>query len=242
MSKFNYVSGPLLNRLSEISTVAPSDGSPSQSSPGDKETTRKERRNRQRNIRKKLEHGKRLLQIPEVVQVDVREASSQQFCIHAEDSDGWVSDESEGQEFVKKFSRDPEQSSQGDEDKEFQKWEQDMNFAADFGLIEIFHTGNDVHIDAKESHPKVVLAARAGDSQKVEEILNKFPEKVDARRKRTEIGSKQGHDKVWTWDDDTALISAARAGMPGMVKLLLARGANPRLESCAGVDDVYMKI
>ena len=27
-----------------------------------------------------------------------------------------------------------------------------------------------------------------------------------------------------------------------MVKLLLARGANPRLESCAGVDDVYMKI
>ena len=49
---------------------------------------------------------------------------------------------------------------------------------------------------------------------------------------------KWGYDKEWTWDDDTALVAAAREGHAHVVAELLVRGANLHHRSCPE-DDLH---
>ena len=73
-------------------------------------------------------------------------------------------------------------------------------------------------------------------------ILDRNPEQVNAHRKRTEVGESCGYDKVYQWDDDTALITAARNGHLAVVEVLLDNCADASIESRAGEDDPWMKV
>ena len=117
-----------------------------------------------------------------------------------------------------------------------------MNVTADLGLVDIWGTTNDVHVSAKEDHPAIVQAARRGDAEGVRRILDRNPEQVNAHRKRTEVGESCGYDKVYQWDDDMALITAARNGHLAVVEVLLDNCADASIESRAGDDDPWMKV
>ena len=117
-----------------------------------------------------------------------------------------------------------------------------MNVAADLGLVDIWCTKNDVHMSAKEDHPAIVQAARREDAAGVRRIIDRNPEQVNAHRKRTEVEESCGYDKVWQWDDDTALITAARNGHVAVVEVLLENCADAAIESRAGEDDPWMKV
>lgn len=100
-----------------------------------------------------------------------------------------------------------------------------------------FATRHDIY-ERDKPHPAVVQAARRGELTEVRRILDKDPKQLDARRKRREVEEKHGYDKEWTWDDDTALIAAARNGHVEVVQHLLVRGADPLCKSCPE-DDVH---
>ena len=87
-------------------------------------------------------------------------------------------------------------------------------------------------------HPEIVEAARRGDLAAVKRILKIAPGKIDEFRRRREVEEKWGYDKEWTWDDDTALVAAAREGHLEVVAELVARGANINHKSCP-TDDVH---
>ena len=98
-------------------------------------------------------------------------------------------------------------------------------------------TQNDLHNLGTEKHPPIVEAAREGNVDRIKAILDAGTGAVSDRRMRKEISERNGYDKVWVWQDDTALIAAARSGHTAAVKLLLERKADPLLEACP-LDDV----
>ena len=87
-------------------------------------------------------------------------------------------------------------------------------------------------------HPEVVQAARCGDLVEVRRILDEDPAALESFRRRREVVEKWGYDKEWTWNDDTALVAAAREGHAHVVAELLVRGANVHHRSCPE-DDVH---
>ena len=163
-----------------------------------------------------------------------------EFCIHDGDSDEWVSAASDEEKLKRAVTQDQQDEKYSDALPD-SEWEQRMNVAADLGLVDVWCTKNDVHMSAKEDHPAIVQAARRGDVEGVRRILDRNPEQVDAHRKRTEVEEREGYDKVYQWDDDTALITAARNGHLAVVEVLLEYCANASKESRAGEDDPWMK-
>ena len=163
-----------------------------------------------------------------------------EFCIHDGDSDEWVSAASDEEKLKRAVTQDQQEEKYSDALSVDSDWEQRMNVAADLGLVDIWCTKNDVHMSAKEDHPAIVQAARRGDAAGVRRILDRNPEQVNAHRKRTEVEESCGYDKVWQWDDDTALITAARHGHLAVVEVLLENCADASIESRAGEDDPWM--
>eukprot|EP00933_Yihiella_yeosuensis_P044433 TRINITY_DN3955_c0_g1_i1.p1 TRINITY_DN3955_c0_g1~~TRINITY_DN3955_c0_g1_i1.p1 ORF type:complete len:429 (-),score=40.99 TRINITY_DN3955_c0_g1_i1:566-1852(-) len=100
----------------------------------------------------------------------------------------------------------------------------------------VFHTSHGVYKNDKP-HPPIVLAARQGRLDEVLRLLQEGVD-VDSRRKRLEVEEKFGYDKEWSWDDDTALITAAREGHHEIAYHLLLHGASPTVKSCPQ-DDVH---
>eukprot|EP00392_Amoebophrya_sp_AT5.2_P019396 g20213.t1 len=88
------------------------------------------------------------------------------------------------------------------------------------------------------SHPAIVNAAKRGDLKKVRELVKRYPSRVDACRTRKEVEYKYGYSKSWTWNDDTALIAAARKGEYLIVLELLLAGASVSKNACPS-DDVH---
>ena len=165
-----------------------------------------------------------------------------EFCIHDGDSDEWVSAASDEEKLKRAVTQDQQDEKYSDALSMDSEWEQRMNVAADLGLVDIWCTKNDVHVSAKEDHPVIVHAARRGDDAGVQRILDRNPEQVNAHRKRTEVGESCGYDKVYQWDDDTALITAARNGHLAVVEVLLEYCADAAIESRAGEGDPWMKV
>ena len=221
----------------DMSTVAPTEFS--MTSPmtdvGAGRSQRRHERRKQKKREKENGEGKKTLP-PE----HKGARTHAEFCIHDNDSDGWVSAESD-EEKLKRAVVEDQQDDYSDALSVGSEWEQRMNVAADLGLVDIWCTRNDVHMSAKEDHPAIVQAARRGDVEGVRRILDRNPEQVDARRKRTEVEESMGYDKVYQWDDDTALITAARNGHLAVVEVLLENCADASKESRAGEDDPWMK-
>ena len=109
----------------------------------------------------------------------------------------------------------------------------------EFGELRLICTQNDLHYLGTEKHPPIVEAAREGNVDRIKAILDAGTGAVNDRRMRKEISERNGCDKVWVWQDDTALIAAARSGHTAAVKLLLERKVDPLLEACP-LDDVHV--
>ena len=82
----------------------------------------------------------------------------------------------------------------------------------EFGELRLIHTQNDLHYLGTEKHPPIVEAAREGNVNGIRATLDRDKGTVSDRRMRKEINERNGYDKVWVWQDDTALIAAARSG------------------------------
>ena len=221
----------------DVSTVAPTEfsmASPMTEVVASRSQRRHERRKQKKREKKNEERQETSTPEPAGARTHA------EFCIHGSDSDGWVSAESD-EEKLKRAVVEDQQDTYSDALSVGSEWEQRMNLAADLGLVDVWCTKNDVHMSAKEDHPAIVQAARRGDVEGVRRILDRNPEQVDAHRKRTEVEEREGYDKVYQWDDDTALITAARNGHLAVVEVLLEYCANASKESRAGVDDPWMK-
>ena len=221
----------------DVSTVAPTEFSMA-SPTTDVEASRSQRRHERRKQKKR---EKKIGERQKTSTPEHTGAWTQvEFCIHDNDSEGWVSAESD-EEKLKRAVVEDQQDKYSDALPVGSEWEQRMNVAADLGLVDIWCTKNDVHMSAKEDHPAIVQATRRGDVEGVRRILDRNPELVDARRKRTEVDESTGYDKIYQWGDDTALITAARNGHLAVVEVLLENCADASIESRAGEDDPWMK-
>ena len=256
-------------RLSEASTVATSEqSSPSIASPltiEEESMSRTQKRNRRRKEKRREKEGQKTCAKEQgPCFFTIHESDSEEWhsvcselgyedalSLHGGDSDDESSEEPEEDvaerhaDCVETLLLKKGTKAQKKNMAQTQRFRQERELPAveqmglEFGELRLIHTQNDLHYLGTEKHPPIVEAAREGNVNGIRAILDRDKGTVNDRRMRKEISERNGYDKVWVWQDDTALIAAARSGHAAAVKVLLESKADPLLEACP-LDDVHV--